>query len=656
MAKRNFSLAIIMMLAWVHAKTQSLPVFHTSEDAYTLTKLRDENLKGDSATVKNVENFQEFYAIFKKYGRYDKISDSILVRENPFITKEVLIKLKLIKRNTSDTVKVDVNDLFTGTLEDVVVTAVQSSNQSSTWQAAVLDGTAKFLAKRFKEELAAYYLNTFYNKLDDKPVVKALFPRTVSFLRVFANQVYNTDIATLQAAAEEDLKNLPGNLIKSLDYLTVLKHDSLIKSGLSLGLDIYNAHKRGDNFAEIINQLPGKNYLPENYRAYVEILRIFSNSIRSSDADNTTGPWGDERDGELEYDPNMFEENCYYFGLLYEQLKNISIEGVTIREYFGSHLSLWKAWFEKALPIFQSIVVFNEYVLEQKKQSKIKAPDTWEILFRGTTIFSEIFPIINGIWNDSGKHKVPEPVMNVAKNLPQLFLIFKAVQDKRYQQVIPNVLLLLTSLDPLISNEEFVPYMRYAAVLAQFASVETADDMKDLLEAVALPIGSASIKRKSKWNVALNAYVGLAAGSEKAADRTVSQTKTSLGLTAPIGIAISKKYWKKGNNTLLKDPFIPSGTFFLSFFDIGNLVNARLKSDTTSIGDIRFSHFISLGAGYNVNFRNSPFSAGLSWSYVPGYRDIFVNNEWVYKADALRFRFSLMVDIPIFNFYTKSSY
>jgi hypothetical protein len=236
-----------------------------------------------------------------------------------------------------------------------------------------------------------------------------------------------------------------------------------------------------------------------------------------------------------------------------------------------------------------------------------------------------------------------------------LFYILKLVNNKKYSQVIPEIMMLLTGLDSSIKNEQIVPYMRYASVLAQFAQVKTADEMKDLLQSVALPIGSASIKRKSKWNISINTYVGVAAGTEQAKGNQFKQSKISIGLSAPIGIAISNLYASKsGTANNAKEKLIPSGTLYLSFFDIGNLVNVRLQSDTASIGNVKFSHFFSLGAGYFFNFRSSPFSAGFSWTYVPQYRDFKNGNQWINKADAVRIRFSLLVDIPIVNLYTKT--
>jgi hypothetical protein len=641
-----------LMLTFSSVFSQSQQTLYTMEDAGKLESLFLENEKAVSSSQKSIENVRAFFGLFKKYGNYDTLKEEILLRENPFLSKDIIIKLPPVKGGDTSLKEQKIDD-YLGLAEAIEVSAESSGTGGGvSWQTAILDGTARFLARRFKDELAAYYLSNFYSKLNDKPVVKSLFPKTVEFLKVFAYQVYNTDIATLQAAAEEDINNFTENLIPTLDYFEGIKREPLFKSGLSLSLDVYNDLKNGVNVAEIINTMPAKEYLLEPYKSMLTLLKILSNSLRNSSPDVYDGPWSDI-DG---YNLLNKEDKqiTFYYALLYEQLKGIRINNKTIKDCIGSGREQWEEWFKAIVSFHQKLSALNALLTSQKKTGGSMSPDFWETLSRSSNVINEIFPVINKI--PGGKIIVPAAVTNVSRNVKSLFYIIKLVNTKKYTQVIPEIMMLLTGLDSSIKNEQLVPYMRYASVLAQFAQVKTPDEMKELLESVALPIGSASIKRKSKWNIAINTYVGVAAGTEEARGNQFRQTKTSIGLSAPIGIAISKRYAsKRGSTNGGKESLIPSGTLYLSFFDIGNLVNVRLKSDTASIGDVKFSHFFSLGAGYFFNFRSSPFSAGFSWTYVPQYRDFKTGNQWINKADAIRIRFSLLVDIPITNLYTKPS-
>jgi len=643
-------LALIAALDPVPASAQK--ILYTSEDAATLYKINRENNGADSLNVAQTTNVKTFYGIFKEYGNYKEINGDILLKENPFITKEMLINEKPLKAKTKDSIKINsTQELLTGGLSEVVVTGASSTSASSpTWQTAVLDGTAKFLAQRFKEELAAYYINTLGKKIEDKPIVKTLFPKTTAFLKTFANQVYNTDIATFQAAAEDDIKGLPANLISSLQYVDALKNDSLFKSGLSLCFDLYKDFNSGISIADILNTLPYKTYLSGDFKGYLSILRILSNSLVTSDMGSNEGPWENVKSIDLLDFEDM--QTSYYYALLYEELKNVTIGGKSVRTILGGNTNHWISWFHSFQDFYVKLNGFNSYLVQQKTLSRTKAPDLWETLFKGADIFSSMVALVDNV--PDSLIKLPVTVRKIADNAEMALSIIKKARDKQYDQVIPNVIILLSNFDDNLNTGNIITSLRYASVMAQFANVKNAEDMKNLLESVALPIGSASIKRKSQWNVSFNGYVGVAAGSELAKDKNRSQQRVSVGITAPIGIAISKQY-KSATDNQKKGiaNFIPSGTLFISVFDIGNLVNVRLKSDTSSIGNVKFSDFLSLGASYFVNFKNSPFTFGVSWSYVPRYRSFLANNQWAYNSDVMRFRASLLIDIPIFNFYTK---
>ena len=644
-------------LVWVFLLIMVTPVMgqtsktlYTGETANVLKQWVTKNNKEPFETEVTRENVKQFYNYFKLFGRYNTISDSILVRENPFITPAMLIRVPPKKNSVPDSSKTDNKEMPAS--DEPIITEAQGQvierTKSINWQSAILDGTARFLAERFKEELAAYYLTTFHEKLANKPVVKALFPKSISFLRIFANQVYNTDIAMLQAAAEEDLNNYPENMIHALDHIAVFNKKPLIKTGLSLALDLYLQHKSGNFITDIINTLPLQDSLPESYRSCFSVLRILSNALRfARDEQYSSAPWGYSATQDF-YDPSRFE-NSYFYALLYEQLKNETVHGATLQQTLGRDPDKWRTWFRSFTVLFQDIKGYNYYVSAHTDYTKKSNLDFWVTLLHSSRLINHIYPIIEQLPGES--LRLPDEIHRVAANNPAYFSLIKRVEDKRYEQVIPATIMLLTSLDTAITHQGIVPYMRFAAIIAQFATIRTAADMKNLLQSIALPVGSTSIKRKTRWNIAFNAYVGAAAGQEQVKQNGLKQNKTSIGLSAPLGVAVSHQYSKPVINRKAK--LIPSGTLYLSFLDIGNLVNVRLKSDTTSIGNVRFSHFISLGAGYFFNFRNSPFSAGVSWSYVPGYRDAFIGNKWVYKADAVRIRFSLLVDIPLFNLYTK---
>jgi hypothetical protein len=180
--------------------------------------------------------------------------------------------------------------------------------------------------------------------------------------------------------------------------------------------------------------------------------------------------------------------------------------------------------------------------------------------------------------------------------------------------------------------------------LSDLSSVKNEDDVKNLLEAYALPIGSASIKRGSSFNVSINGYVGFTLGHE-----IFSNTKkysrinkkesviNNLGLTAPIGISVTGWGFLTG---------------FVSFIDIGSLVSKRLFNDSIVNANLKFEHFFAPGVSIILNFLKLPFSISIfSFYYIPNYRKFNLQNG--NEISVMRFNASILVDIPFFTLQNK---
>ncbi len=462
--------------------------------------------------------------------------------------------------------------------------------------------------------------------------------------------MYNTDIALLQAAAESDIQNFPVTFFTAAKEIDALKGEEILLNTLQIGVELYSSAKRGSSIYEVLNTLPLQSYVKGDLKEYLQVLRILSNGLLGG-VERGKGPWSDLSEIDLmDLDDQQVR---FFYALLYEQIKKISINGTNFETYLaGADINNVA---EKLSPFITKIVQLNQFIEQQMIQVKTKSVD-----YLGT--LSRLSDLLSGFEGFLGT--LPKPVMiplsikNGVKCLPEFYNLANSISNKQYSKVVPSLVILMNTLQPSIKNESIMVSLRYASVLAQFGEVENAEQMETLLEAVALPVGSASIKRKSNSNLSLNAYVGLAGGWEKASANasagSATQERASLGLTAPIGLAYSFYAGKHANINKNDQPLIPSWSIFLSAFDIGNIVNVRFKSDTTSIGDLKFANFISLGLGFHANFKNSPFSAGINYSFTPAYRDFIADDKtWKYNADAHRIRLSLLVDIPVLNFYTR---
>jgi hypothetical protein len=171
------------------------------------------------------------------------------------------------------------------------------------------------------------------------------------------------------------------------------------------------------------------------------------------------------------------------------------------------------------------------------------------------------------------------------------------------------------------------------------ALAKNAEEVEQAIEAIALPSGSYSIKRGAQFNVSLNSYPGILLGGEWAYSE--SNTTFSTGFTAPVGLSFTKGSRKNHSNGI-----------FLSIIDIGALTRLHLDndSDTQTIPKFNFANIFSPGIYYHHGWKNTPISLHLGAQFSPQLRTL---DAYADPVESLYFGASVVLDIPILNFYTK---
>ena len=219
--------------------------------------------------------------------------------------------------------------------------------------------------------------------------------------------------------------------------------------------------------------------------------------------------------------------------------------------------------------------------------------------------------------------------------------------------------------DSLQSSKNLLQKLaRYGTFISAVAEAENSGEVEKAIEAAALPSGSSRIKRETPFNVALNAYTGLFIGYEQISGMKKGGFEiNNYGLTAPVGVSIST-----GGHSFLclfpKNEGHWSYTAFLSLIDIGAVASFRFQnSDSVAqVPTIYLKDIFSPGLFFSIGFPKCPLSLNLGAQVGPNLRKVYVedvNNPGTYVnsyQDNVYWRFSasLVVDIPIFNFYTRS--
>lgn len=237
----------------------------------------------------------------------------------------------------------------------------------------------------------------------------------------------------------------------------------------------------------------------------------------------------------------------------------------------------------------------------------------------------------------------------------QALSLFENVYAEEYNYAIYNVVELYKAItaglegDTTRAGDVRDNIIRYGTFIANVAVAQQSQDVRAALVAAALPPGSSRIKRQSRRNISVNAYMGFGAGAEQFTDNVpgVGQEWAGLGtLSVPIGLSYSRKF-----NMDSKWSY----TFFLPVLDLGAVTSFRIDDDegTNSLPELSLQNVIAPGGFLLANRDRTPFSFGLGAQYGPQLRSVTSASGEVVEASAWRVTGVFLVDVPVFNLFTQ---
>ncbi len=201
------------------------------------------------------------------------------------------------------------------------------------------------------------------------------------------------------------------------------------------------------------------------------------------------------------------------------------------------------------------------------------------------------------------------------------------------------------------SNKVFLSkLMKYGNLAAAICEANSSDEVEEIIESIALPAGSARIKRESKNNLCLNAYMGYYAGIENLpTNNNGNNYGFATGISAPVGLAYSigiKKGQRSGSGG-------KSLTFFMPLIDVGALAAFRFGDDSTEVAsEIKLENIFAPGAYIYFGFGKIPVSLGGGFQYGPRLYEVNSTTTESYKDYYVRWSLTLAVDIPLLNLHT----
>lgn len=512
-----------------------------------------------------------------------------------------------------------------------------ASSKSSNWQASAINGAANFMAGRFKQEILHIALDQIFKQIKSKEnsnLIKSIYPKTFKQIETLygtgSSSYYTADMLLLRQTAQIDIEQLPENIIKNPEVVfPKFKNELKIIDILTLGKNIVDYCQQGQSLDRLLSILSNENYSSNStiYKA-LNVADLIAQALL--DKEKSKDIWVNP----LTVLPTTNSLNIldvrFFYGLLYQQLIKIKEFKTYLKNNDSTDLILVAGKIQELLKFVNKLN--NTYNYLKSKDFNLTSPEELVVYIKevNQTITSFAATLT----------KIPEINLNdsIFNVSAKYITLIESLLKKDYQKVIPLLVI------------EFGAYMnmtvtsaRTVTFVSQLATIESADDMEALLNSYALPIGSSSIKRHSSFNISLNGYVGLTGGWETAYGTQNKQTKGNIGLSAPIGIS----------TTFCNGYLTP----FVSFFDLGAIVNQRLNNDTSSYSNLKLEHFFSPGIGLFVNLPKLPISAGFHFNYVPNLRTIKYEsgNASITESgrSVTRINFSILVDIPFFTLYNK---
>lgn len=642
---------------------------------------------------------------FKKYAllRNDNFLDSAAFSNNPFLKE-------FYPRGGS----ASLNGAYKGLDIPGLISSVGGYDVTT-----IADGLAKFLVERTKQELSITFFDRFRQDLEEMRQLQILFPATYHVLHAMGDEIYNyaSYLEVLREAFQKDLATLIPNLQhliedscmdqlfqKHPEIRTILLHALYIANELSDG-----KHPGEAVHNYIVNKADSASLRPVNQYLYpsLKTLDLFSQSLRSRQSDQY---WISADSLQLLFKDEITVK--LYFGLIYQYSLNHKIyfdANTTLHGTLDSLATQLDSLQKKYKPYLVGLIergkaVDSNYKTLRKKQESDTKPtyQDYYALYDASLNFLEYLVKGPGIFNLQQLDITQSTVDKYFSTARSLGNIYVDVNQKQYASAIVELgsiyrnviepaaktdISALTSqidaasgttkdelkkqkkeLEKLVKSSSVM--VKYGAFISAVAKAETSDEVQQAIEAVALPAGSARIKRETPFNVALNAYVGFYGGWEKI-DGVDKRFEGTFGLSAPVGISVSS-----GHHILFFETKSAwSTSFFLSLIDVGAIASYRfsetevksLTEDTTTvvhqIPRIELKDIVSPGAFISIGIPKTPLSVNLGAQLGPNLRkisatsdsdpDAVLTNEY---ADKMYWRFSasIVVDIPVLNFYTKS--
>lgn len=533
------------------------------------------------------------------------------------------------------------------------------------------DGLARFLIKRGKEELGVAFFSRMKIVLNKNPECATLFPTTTAFLNSIEAYRYAELMQSLRDAFDKDLDNLVINLNQVMNlpkYKLLMETIPEIRLAIRSSVIVSQLTQSGTNVypTTIIHELAAMN---ESYGMDPNL----GNAFKMADVISSNL--------QFEYNKRLWitinEVNKMvqdevslrlFLGLIYEQVKNISFtcNGTTIsvQKYMKDNVNnpyalanIFENFIWLANDIDADVATFKkkeDVTAEEYNAYLAKAVNITEYGFK---VAGMILPCISetpyivmsqnaiGLYKNIRTKNYSSAIMNTYRildmslNKSTALAKEKAARLKAEGRAISDSLQKLCNTPPSLKTKHAVEtVLKYGNFMASVLKAQSPEEVSEAIEAAALPVGSYSIKQKSKLNLSANAYVGYCWDFNHSG-------LYMRGVYAPVGFTLSTAISKKFGGAV---------GLFGSLIDVGGIVAYRLENGSTDNlkQEIRLESIFSPSVQLMIGIPKLPLAICAGWRMTPKlfYKD---NTGFTAVLPQHVFNMGILVDIPLFNIINK---
>lgn len=498
-----------------------------------------------------------------------------------------------------------------------------------------VDGYAKFIVSRVKQELTSSYFEKFSKSFrnDKYKDVRTIFSSTCSELDHIGDKIYNYKpyLNDLRSAFLADIKSVPLKLDKLLtdtsSQLTRVLNKNpnvhyIAKNSFHIGLELYN----GKHIGRIISEgsFVGTSGVDPALVFSLKTLKLFSEAFRAKTNSNTNNFWISRVEANnLIRDMNFLK---VFIGLVAAkaEMDDVKLDGISLYSMLNGYLEINKL--KQMVQELNQITNEINGIIKQEDTSKAKS---------NLSIYLNLSSDLLGSINNIFKTIVPAAT---EKNDLDLFInVINSIKrfnnglvNKNYLSSCAAVTDMLTYLG-LDMNESLAPLIKYGNFIGELTGAEDSDEISEIIESFAAPVGSWRDKKSNRWLIAIDNFVGPA----------FIVDNENFTLSTPVGLSITYACSEKFSLTCMA-----------SILDIGPLVSYRFLNSTGKVADIYFKEIISPGIFLAANFgRNCPIFFNIGYQSQPSLQRVGVQENLIdinYKSSIVG---SININIPLLTIY-----